>query len=273
MAIEDLPDYSLVLIEEIENGLHPVATARMVEYLIEVAERKKIQSIFTTHSNDALLPLPPEGIWAAIGNKVSQGKLNIDSLRAITGQIDAKLAIFTEDEFAKDWILAMIRSYGNIAVDGIEIHAVGGDGTAKKINKYHNDDPSHRFPSVCFIDGDSKQVESSDELVYRLPGETPESYVFNKVMEKKEELAGKLTVGFHLPYEQHSDVLKKLEKIQRTYREPHLLFSLIGEQLGLISENIIRGAFVSIWSQAYPDEARLTIEKINGLLPKLASEL
>lgn len=33
--IELLSDYSLVLVEEIENGLHPVATRRMVEYLIE----------------------------------------------------------------------------------------------------------------------------------------------------------------------------------------------------------------------------------------------
>ena len=48
--IEASPDSSLILIEEIENGLHPVATRRMVEYLIDVAERKKAQAIFTTTS-------------------------------------------------------------------------------------------------------------------------------------------------------------------------------------------------------------------------------
>jgi hypothetical protein len=57
----------------------------MVEYLIDVAERKKAQAIFTTHSNDALKPLPSQAIWAAIGNKVFQGKLDIHALRAITG--------------------------------------------------------------------------------------------------------------------------------------------------------------------------------------------
>ncbi len=35
--IEEAPDDSLLLIEEIENGLHPVATRRLVEYLIDVA--------------------------------------------------------------------------------------------------------------------------------------------------------------------------------------------------------------------------------------------
>ncbi len=56
--IEGAAKNSLILIEEIENGLHPVATRRMVEYLIEVAERKSIQTIFTTHSDFALTPLP-----------------------------------------------------------------------------------------------------------------------------------------------------------------------------------------------------------------------
>jgi predicted ATPase len=40
--IELAEDQALILIEKIENGLHPVATVRMVEYLIEAAERKRI---------------------------------------------------------------------------------------------------------------------------------------------------------------------------------------------------------------------------------------
>jgi len=38
--IEATSDGAIILIEEIENGLHPVATRRMVEYLIDVAARK-----------------------------------------------------------------------------------------------------------------------------------------------------------------------------------------------------------------------------------------
>lgn len=52
--VEAAPDGAMILIEEIENGLHPVATGRTVEYLLEVARRKSCQVIFTTHSNDAL---------------------------------------------------------------------------------------------------------------------------------------------------------------------------------------------------------------------------
>src|ERR1700738_1505482 len=43
--IEGADNEALILIEEIENGLHPVATERMVDYLIEAAERKRLQVI------------------------------------------------------------------------------------------------------------------------------------------------------------------------------------------------------------------------------------
>ncbi len=95
--IEAAPDNAMILIEEIENGLHPIATQRLVEYLIEVAKRKSCQVIFTTHSNDALAPLPSKAIWAAYNGEVLQGKLDIKALRTITGQVDARLAIFVED--------------------------------------------------------------------------------------------------------------------------------------------------------------------------------
>ena len=43
MGIENAQDNSLILVEEIENGLHPLATLRLVDYLISVAERKNFK--------------------------------------------------------------------------------------------------------------------------------------------------------------------------------------------------------------------------------------
>ena len=64
--IEAADNEALILVEEIENGLHPIATERMVEYLVNVAVRKRLQVIFTTHSEYALKKLPPEAIWAML---------------------------------------------------------------------------------------------------------------------------------------------------------------------------------------------------------------
>lgn len=43
--LEQLSNSSLVLIEELENGLHPIAVAKMLEYLTDLSYRKKIQVI------------------------------------------------------------------------------------------------------------------------------------------------------------------------------------------------------------------------------------
>jgi len=268
MKIESLPDNSLILIEEIENGLHPIATIRMVEYLIDVAERKKIQVIFTTHSEDALKPLPFQAVWAAIDGKVVQGKLDISALRSISAEIDAKLVIFTEDRFSKYWIEAMLRSLGSIAVDLINVHAMEGDGTAVKVNKYHNVDPSSKIPSVCFIDGDSRQDESTNDRVFRLPGGIPESYIFEEVMDTLSEMSGVLAVALHKRYEDSENVKSLLLEIKMTNRDSHLIYSQIGGKLGLIPEETIIGGFLSVWCQRYSEKVSELLAPISSYLPR-----
>jgi predicted ATPase len=271
MKIESLGDNSLILVEEIENGLHPVATVRMVEYLIDVADRKSAQAIFTTHSNDALKPLPPQAIWAAAGGHVYQGKLDIAALRAIAGQIEARLAIFCEDAFASAWLRAMLRGRASVALDGVEIHAMHGDGTAVKINQNHNQDPTARFPSTCYIDGDSQQKEDPKHKVFRLPGKAPEAHIFDSVLEKAASMAGVLSVRLLQPHSSADSVVTKLRSMRLTNRDPHVLFAEIGQELGLLPESTVRDAFLTTWVEAYPDEAAKALEPIEQLLPQVPS--
>ena len=268
MRIESLPDNSMILIEEIENGLHPVATISLVEFLIDIAERKKIQVIFTTHSEDALKPLPFQAVWAAIDGKVVQGKLDISALRSISGEMDARLVIFAEDRFAKNWIESMIRAYGGIAVDLVNVHAMEGDGTAVKVNKYHNIDPSNKVPSICFIDGDSRQTESVNDRVFRLPGGTPESFIYDEVIGALSDMSGILSVSLHKMYEDAEQVSTLVKDIKRTNMDPHLLYSQVGKALGLIPEEIIKGGFLSVWCMKHPDNVKSLMAPIIDLLPK-----
>lgn len=269
MKIESLPKDSLILIEEIENGLHPVATVRMVEYLVEVAERKASQAIFTTHSNAALAPLPSQAIWASIDGKVYQGKLDIAALRAISGQIDAHLAIFCEDEFAAAWIQGVLRARTDLALEAISIHAMRGDGTAVQLNRHHNLNPTRKFPSVCFLDGDSQQNPDATEGVYRFPGRMPETEVFDGVMDKWGEIGGVLAVRLHRPFEAHGAVRTTIDEIRRANRDPHLLFSQVGKALGFLPESTARDAFVSAWTESHPTEANAIMQPIESLLPIL----
>jgi predicted ATPase len=247
--IEAMHEQSLILIEEIENGLHPLALLRLVDYLINTAHRKGIQVIFTTHSDYATYCLPSEAVWACIDGKLEQGKLSVEVLRAVTGRIDKKLAIFVEDEFTKSWLESIIRAKLLTNLPEIGIYPMFGDDSAIKTHLSHNTNPAIAFKSICFIDGDSSQNENNDNEIYKLPGEQPELTVFNSVLNNLERNIALLTVAFQLAPDKQYIVKSSIESISRTNRDPHLIFSQIGIELGFIPETIIRGAFLSIWVQ------------------------
>ena len=266
--LEAIPEHSLVLIEEIENGLHPVATIRMVEYLIDLAGRRRIQVIFTTHSNDSLKPLPDKAIWAAVNGSLYQGKLDIGSLRAISGQVDSRLVVFVEDEFAKSWIEEILRATPGVAMDAIGIHAMGGDGTAVRVHQGHNEAPTTTQSAICLIDGDSQQQESETNRIYRLPGESPESYIYDKILDKLDDISGELAVALLKPYEQETKVTEVIRSVRNTNRDPHLLYSQVGKQLGLIPEARVREAFMTLWARTYSEEAESIIKPFFDLIPR-----
>lgn len=245
--IEQAPQNSLILIEEIENGLHPVATQRMVEYLIDVASRNSVQAIFTTHSDYALAPLPNEAIWASINGKLRQGKLSVEALRAVSGRVDKKLAIFVEDQFAKTWVDAILREKLGAAYDQVEVHSVHGDGNAVKTHNGHINNPAVKFKSLCVIDGDSKQEENQKTGIYRLPGAQPELTVFDSVKNKINENIAILTVSCQRPPEAQDSVKSVIEEIAMTNRDPHVIFNQIGIKIGFVAEAIVRGAFMALW--------------------------
>jgi predicted ATPase len=263
--IETATDQALILIEEIENGLHPVATIRLVEYLIDAAERKRVQVIFTTHSNEALLPLPFKAIWVATQDRLFQGKLDVSSLRAITGQITKEAVIFVEDALAKSWVEAAIRQRSLDLVEHVEVHAMEGDGIAVATHRYHNANPTVTVPSICFLDGDSRQVEDAEKGIFKLPGAMPESYIFDSVYGAWDRFGGKLSVALLREFEHAETVRSICQSVRLENMDPHLLFSQIGEKLGLLPEPTVRMAFCTIWAQAFSTEADRIIGPITAL--------
>jgi energy-coupling factor transporter ATP-binding protein EcfA2 len=270
--IEAAADNSLILIEEIENGLHPVAVKRMVHYLLDVATRKSCQVVFTTHSNDALDPLPSDAIWSAVNGELNRGKLDIVALRTITGQVDARLAIFVEDRFAEDMAKTMLRYFGGVELSAVKVHGMGGAVPAMQVNAQHNVDPTRRFPSICLLDGD--QADSADAAagVFVLPGTgAPEAHVFARVHDKIDELANRLAVSLHLQSSDQDRVKQVVKERALTAYDPHVVFRQIGDDLDFLAEQTVVGAFLAVWAQEYPDEIRTAVEPFADRLPSSSS--
>ncbi|MBR1629414.1 MAG: AAA family ATPase [Lachnospiraceae bacterium] len=269
LGIERAPENSLILIEEIENGLHPVAIMRLIDYLIDVADRKKLQIVYTTHSEYAIRSLPDEAVWAAVDGKAIQGKLDILSLRSLQGEVESELIIYTEDIFAKEWVMSMLRSDSEIATDAIEIFAMGCDGTAVTANAFHNADPSSKVGSICIIDGDSRQETNEQSKVFRLPGEAPEFVIFNEILDKLDECSGILSVRCMHKYADAELVKNVVLSIKNTNYDHHIIFAQIGEKLGFVNENVIRDAFLATWCEQYPDKVADMLNPISKYLPRI----
>jgi predicted ATPase len=264
--IESIDDGSLVLIDEIENGLHPIAVHRLVEYLIDVSDRKRIQVIFTTHSDYALDPLPGEAIWACLDGQLQRGKLTVASLRAISGRIDKRLAIFVEDNFAENWLLAIIRERLGEKIDEIGVYAVKGDGNALRTHLAHMSNPAVTSPSMCILDGDSRQADAPEKGVLRLPGGLPETTIFNSVLANIQTNIALLTVACQRPLGRQAEVESAIQSVSHTNRDPHLLFAQVGAKLGFVPEAIARGAFLSVWMQENMAEVDTIVSAITSVL-------
>jgi ABC-type multidrug transport system ATPase subunit len=272
-GIESSDENSLFLIEEIENGLHPVATRRLVEYLIEVARRKSSQVIFTTHSSDALLPLPSRAIWAAYNGEVVQGALNIEALRTITGRIEAQLAIFVEDRFAEMMTVTGLRNYQPaVELRAVKVHGMGGHGPAVQVNEQHNNDPTRQFQSVALVDGDQQDLVNPTKAVFSLPGDTgPEDHVFAFVLSKLDEVSARLAVALQLRSSDQDRVRQVVRARASTNRDRHVIYNQIGDDLDFTSELIVQTAFLTIWAQEATSEVQGMFSPFLDLLPMRAA--
>lgn len=149
---------------------------------------------------------------------------------------------------------------------------MNGDGTAVKANKYHNLDPSNKVKSICIIDGDSKQKDDPSEGVFRLPGEAPELYVFDEVVDKIDTCSGMLAVRFMREFTDAPEIKQTILAISKTNRDHHLIFSQIGEAVGFVDESVIVNAFLSTWCSHYKDEVTALLDKIKNQLLLLENE-
>ncbi|TXN65024.1 AAA family ATPase [Methylobacterium sp. WL6] len=266
--IEDAKDNALILIEEIENGLHPLATRKMIEYLFDVAKRKKSQIIFTTHSEYALDILPPKAIWGCIDGVAYQGKLTIESLRALTGTVSKDRAIFVEDDFAKDLCTEILRQYAMDLLDHVEIHKAGGFPYVVEVLKYHNANPTIKKKAVAVIDGDNPPLNEPNDHVLELPDGTPEAVVFGYIIEKCNDVAALVQQRCQCPTISQDKVVEAIKSVSIDTTDHHLYFAKLGERLGFVSEIIVRRGLCSIYVQ----NKKLELENlVEGLKIRLQS--
>jgi len=124
--IKECPDGSLIIIDEIELGLHESAQEKLIKELKQLCEKRKIQIICTTHSPRILDSLPPEGrIFLERGKgtiNVIPGISSAFATGKLTGHSHVELDVLVEDDTAKliveTCLTDEVRSRVNVIVVG-----------------------------------------------------------------------------------------------------------------------------------------------------------
>jgi predicted ATPase len=254
--IETAPNNSLVLIEELENGLHPVAVRLLVQYLQNAAKRKRLQVAFTTHSQEAINDLPPESIWASINKRTWNGDLSIESLRSITGSVPNTRAIYVEDEFVKSWVENAIGRYGEGMAETTKVFTAGGYPNVVKVSQYHNENPMISVPSVALVDGDifnpSSEKPLPDHARYIGDG-TPEEIVFSYIFENRQELISIIRQRCFLSQFPEDRIKIAIESVRNSSCDPHLIYSELSQKLDFVSALYIRAGMIDLFNEKNPE--------------------
>ncbi|MDX2304892.1 MAG: AAA family ATPase [Microscillaceae bacterium] len=156
---------ALILIDEIEAGLHPFTQQQLMLELQRIALRNDLQIIVTSHSPVILDAVPPEArifLERTIDNVIEKPAYKEIIQKALYGQSTEKLSLLCEDEIGENFVLGVL-DYINPKLNLVHDDIIVGRDTGKE------EFPSHitalgKFGKlnefIFVLDGDAKDLNS-----------------------------------------------------------------------------------------------------------------
>ena len=159
LEILNAKDGALIVVDEIELGLHTQAQIRLIDELKKLCLKYKCQIICSTHSKEILGKLPPEArIFLTRSDKKTLVIPEISPEYAfgkLSGENSEELFVFTEDEVGKDFLTNMLPK---AIRERIRIIPVGSDQAVLKHMAVHYRENTSKY--ICFLDGDKRSEKS-----------------------------------------------------------------------------------------------------------------
>lgn len=248
---QSIPNQSLLIIDEVENSLHPQAQRRLVKELIHLALKKKAQIILSTHSPFILEELPPAArvmLYRLSDHKDVLYEISTDfALSTIDENRHPEFYIYLEDEEAEVMFWELLRQnpekYDSYR-KRIETRTIGSCEVVAKMNDLAK---TGKLPVkvLCLFDGDQQKRDPSWHC---LPGtKAPEKQVLEDLKERKWlDLDAKFEVGAGSLFKILDDAL--LQKDHHTWTE------YIGDKIRL-SKSEVWHILVKSWcKECLPEE-------------------
>ena len=263
-TIQEMPNNSLCVIEEIEMGIHPAALRKLAQVLVKISGKRRIQFIISSHSIDFIDSLPRVARVLVERNAGKTTVMHSPTTRfAISNIANEKLPemiIFCEDTVASEIINFVIPPKYRLRV---KIIPVGSKGELPKVYQWHR----LCYPNVKLLiiwDGDVSEKEMGKYTkgiiekqgcaapYSRLPGLCcPEKMLadqINESLEAKSALAERL--GYtDTDIDQFEEIWERILNIT----DKHNIFHALAKETGL-NEEIIQEKMIEIATKAASSE-------------------
>lgn len=189
----------LVLIDEIELALHPVAVSRLLQLLTELAsEHKNLIVILTSHSPEVIRKIKPENLYR-IEN--INGKLSVESkcypsflIRDVYLHDGFDYVVLVEDDLAKCFVEKILFESDMRRRKLVHVVPVGGWENVLKLhlNLLHGNVLGLGTKIVSVLDGDIQQealniAEYSTLPKLFLPISSIEKFIFKNIIEQRDD--------------------------------------------------------------------------------------
>jgi len=274
-TLQGAPMGSLVVIEEIELGLHPEAVHRLGKVLLELCKARRLQLVVSTHSEAFLAALPPRA--RVLVQRAGEDRVVMQSptvqlcMSDLTGSTQAEVFVYCEDVVAAMLIEEALPAS---TLSRVKVVPVGSNMDVAMAACVHVRQ-GMRQKALLVWDGD---VSESDELGWlrarfgeegapgcvstaRLPGSrVPEDWLIDTLSDESGvlALASELRIATQIARD-HIDCA-------RAVRNPKDGIALVAERLGLGSDVLVRSMARSAARKSCSDLTDLTalIERTLG---------
>ncbi|HVB57017.1 MAG TPA: AAA family ATPase [Candidatus Acidoferrales bacterium] len=157
--LQRMPDEGLLVVEEIDAGLHPQAHARLAQVLLGICETKRLQIICSSHSEVFLDAIPRQArllLNRSGGNvEVIEGPSTRFCLAKMIGVAQAEVVIFCEDTVAETFIRTALASE---VMPRVRIVPIGDGATivSQGVSHVRGGNPGR---VLCVFDGDTQDAD------------------------------------------------------------------------------------------------------------------
>lgn len=178
-ALQTIPNYSLLIIDEVEASLHPKAQRRLIRFLLWFSRQKRIQVILSTHSPYVLQELPKEARIllhpGPTGTNIVYGVSPEFAMSRLDDGDHPELHLFLEDKESEVLLREIIISRDPYILTRLSFNIVGPANVVSMMGRLAFEGKLP-YKALGILDGDYDAGGGS----IKLPGEgAPEHIVFD----------------------------------------------------------------------------------------------